>query len=241
VRGNFANASDIDTFYFKPGKDGIYSVKITPQPLLDFYKSVPAKHQSEIDPVIIITEDTDGNGKLDKEEESNMILVDYTLDSEEERTGFRTKKAAGYFIQTADYYGVNSSLVPYVLKIDDTKMVDEDKGSVVKNNIPSKPISLGKSLKASGYLNLTSKGDSDYYKLSLSKNKEVTVTLDVPTDIDGKVTIYNSKGKQVAVIDTYGTGDSETRQLTLTKGTYYIKIQDTFNNASTDKYTLQAC
>jgi subtilisin family serine protease len=238
VRGNFASVNDIDTYYFKPGKDGIYGIKVTPQALPTVYKNAPAQLKSEIDPIIVISEDTNGNGKLDKEEESNLILVDYTLDSEEERTGFKTKKAAGYFIQTADYYGVNSSLVPYVLKIDDTKMVDEDKGSVVKNNVPSKPISLGKSLKASGYLNLTSKGDSDYYKLSLSKNKKVKVTLDVPTDIDGKVTIYNSKGKQVAVIDTYGTGDSEIRELTLTKSTYYIKIQDTFNNASTDKYTL---
>lgn len=240
VYGNFAGVSDTDTYYFKPGKEATYSVKITPTALPKAYQNVPSILKSEIDPVIIITEDTNGNGKLEPEEEGKLIFVDYTLYNEEERTGLKTKKDAGYFISVFDYFGTNSSLIPYVFKIDETNLKDEDEGQTVKNNIPSKPIAIGKSMQAKGYLNLVSgSGDSDYYKLTLSNSRKVKVTLEVPSDIDGKVTIYSSKGIQVAVLDDYSIGDDEIREITLNKGTYYLKVEDVFGNASTDSYTLK--
>lgn len=240
IYANFSTVSDTDMYYFKPGKEGIYSVKVTPGQLPKIYQNAPSSLQSEIDPVIVVIEDTNGDGKLDEKEEGSQIFVDYTMYNQEERTGFRTKKNAGYFIVTFDYFGNNSSLVPYVLKVDETNRKDEDQGSVVKNNVPSKPVTLGKNLTAKGYLNLTSnKGDSDYYKLNLSSMKKVKVTLEVPSDIDGKVTIYNSKGSQVAVIDSYAKGDNEVREITLAKGTYFVKVEDYFGNASTDPYTLR--
>lgn len=240
IYANFSNVSDTDMYYFKPGKAGVYSVKVTPGQLPKAYKNVTGNLRSEIDPVIVLIEDTNGDGKLDEKEEGNQTYVDYTLDNQVERTGFRTKKNAGYFIVTFDYFGSNSSLTPYVLKVDSTDRTDEDKGSVVKNNIPSKPVVLGKNMTAKGYLNLTSnKGDSDYYKLNLTSTKKVKVTLDAPMDIDGKVTIYNSKGSQVAVIDSYAKGDNEVKEITLAKGTYYFKVEDYFGNASVDPYTLK--
>lgn len=240
VHGNFSGVGDMDTFYFKPGKAGIYSARLTPGSLPKIYQNVPKILKSELDPVIAIIEDTNGNGKLEPEEEGNLVMVDNTLYNEEERTGFRTKKDAGYFIITFDYTGTNSSLVPYVFKIDEITQKDEDKGQMVKNNIPSKPIPLGKSLRAKGYMNLIpGTGDRDYYKLNLTSSKKVKVTLEVPTDIDGKITIYSSKGTQVAVLDNYGTGDDEISEVTLKKGTYYIKVEDVFGNASSDPYTLR--
>lgn len=243
ITGNYASSADTDIYYFKPGKDGIYGARVTPGALPAKYKNVPERHKSEIDPVLVIIEDTNGNGKLEPEEEGRLTFTDYGLWSDEERTGFRTKKNAGYFIATFDYFGTNSSLVPYVLKIDETNKADEDKGSTVKNNIPSKPLLLNRPAKdrfySYGYLNLTSnKGDTDFYKLKIEREKNYTLSMEVPSDIDGKVSIYNSKGAQVAVSDYYGKGDDEVLSMTLKKGDYYIKVEDAFGNASTNPYKL---
>lgn len=243
ITANYASLADTDIYYFKPGKDGIYGVRVTPAALPAKYKNVPARHKSEIDPVLVIIEDTNGNGNLEPEEEGKLTMVDHGLWSDEERTGFRTKKTAGYFIATFDYFGTNSSVMPYVLKIDETNKADEDKGSVVKNNIPSKPLLLNRPAKdrfySYGYLNLTSnKGDTDFYKLKIEIEKKYTLSMEVPSDIDGKVTIYNSKGAQVAVSDYYGKGDHEVVSINLKKGDYYIKVEDVFGNASTNPYKI---
>lgn len=240
VYGNYAGVRDIDMFYFKPGKKGVYTAKVTPGEFPKNFKNVPVRLQSQIDPVMVIVEDKNGNGKLDKEEEGNQIYVDFTSFNEEERTGFRTEKGSGYFIITFDYFGVNSSLNPYVLKIDETNRKDEDQGSTVKNNIPSKPLVFGKDKKAKGYINrTTNQGDSDYYKFNLPQSKKVKITLEVPTDIDGILTIYSSKGNYVMALDNYAKGDNEIHEISLSKGTYYIKVEDVFGNASTDPYTLK--
>ncbi len=240
VYGNFSGISDTDMYYFKPGKASVYSIKLTPGTLPNMYKNVPSILKSEIDPAIVLIEDTNGNGKLEDEEQGKQIFIDYGVFGQEERGSLKTKKDAGYFIVTFDYNGINSSLIPYVFKIDETNLKDEDQGSTVKNNVPSKPVILKNEWKAKGYLNLLSgKGDTDYYKIYLSKAKTAKVTLEVPSDIDGKVTIYSSNGTQVAVLDSYGKGDHEIREVSLKKGVYYFKVEDVYGNASTDPYTLK--
>lgn len=240
---NFGVVNDEDYYYFKPGKEGVFSVNATPGELPAKYNNVPAKHKSEIDLVLVVIEDTNGNGKLDKEEESNMTYVDSTLFNEAESLGFKTKKDAGYFIVAFDYYGHNSSLVPYVLTVGEVNHIDEDQGSIVKNNIPSQPIfmtSTGKnSFYGTGYLNMTSnKGDVDYFKFYVSEAVKRTLTFKVPADIDGKVTVYDEKGTQIASSDLYGIGDNEVLSLDLKKGSYYIKVEDTFGNASAEPYEI---
>ena len=42
-----------------------------------------------------------------------------------------------------------------------------------------------------------------------------------------------------AKADQYATGDQEILAIHLKKGTYHIKIEDTFNNASLTPYTLK--
>ncbi|MFE8696472.1 S8 family serine peptidase [Cytobacillus sp. FJAT-53684] len=243
LTANFSSAGDVDTYYFKPGKDGVFGVSVTPGVLPAKYKDVPAKHKSDIDPLVVIIEDTNGNGKLEVEEEGNLIYVDNNAFGDEERSGFRVKKKSGYFISTYDYSGTNSSLVPYVLKIDGANRTDEDAGSAVKNNVPSKPIQLQKNGKntyaATGYFNMTAnKGDADHYKLNLDKDSKLTLTLETPEDIDGKVAVYNAKGVQVATSDFYGKGDYEILPLNLKKGSYYIKVEDRAGNASTSPYKI---
>lgn len=243
ITANYSLVGDTDIYYFKPGKEGIYGVSVTPGAIPAKYKNAPDAQKSEIDPVLAIVEDTNGNGKLDPDEEGRITLIDNTLYNEEERGSFRAKKNAGYFIVTYDYDGNNSSLTPYVLKVTEANQKDEDSGSVVKNNIPSKPLSLKRPAPnryyATGYMNMTSnKGDVDYYKFVASKNTKLTLTLELPSDLDGKVTVYNASGKAVASADHYGKGDDEVLPLNLKKGTYYIKVEDVMGSASTEPYRL---
>ncbi|UII55648.1 S8 family serine peptidase [Cytobacillus spongiae] len=242
ITGNFSGSADMDTYYFKPNKNSVYGISVTPGTLPAKYANVPNDVKAQIDPVLVVIEDTNGNGKMDKEEEGKFTMVDYGFFNDEERTGFKTRKGMGYFILTMDYFN-KSSLTPYVLKVDETTMADEDKGSVVKSNIPSKPLVLNQPVKnrfyAFGYLNLTdNKGDADYYKLPISQSKEFTIELEAPTDIDGKITVYDSKGKQVAQSDVYGRGDHEIFSTKLTKGTYYVKVEDATGAASTVPYKI---
>lgn len=242
ITGNYSGTADVDTYYFKPNKEGVYGISVEPKALPAKYKNVPEELKSSIDPVVVIIEDTNGNGKMDKEEEGKETIVDYGFFNDEERAGFKTKKNAGYFVLTMDWYG-KSSLMPYVLNIDEANKVDEDKGSVVKSNIPSKPLALKQVGKdkyyAYGYFNLTeNKGDTDYYKIYLSTAKEYTIILETPSDIDGKVTVYDAKGKQVAQSDVYGRGDHEIFTAKLGKGPYYIKVEDSTGAASTDPYKI---
>ncbi|WP_282154534.1 S8 family serine peptidase [Cytobacillus gottheilii] len=243
ITGNYASVGDIDMYYFKPGKESVYNVSVKPGTIPAKYKNVPTIHKSDIDPILAVIEDTNGNGKMDLEEQANMTLVDSAMYNEEERISFRSKKNAGYFFLTADYTGTNSPVVPYVFNIDEVKQKDEDSTSVVKNNIPSKPIALNRPAKdryyAYGYMNMTAnKPDTDYYKLSLSKNSKLTLSLELPSDLDGKVTVYNAKGQSVATADYYGKGDAESLPLNLKKGTYYIKVEDVQGGASSQPYKL---
>ncbi|MDA6151352.1 hypothetical protein OSK18_28110, partial [Escherichia coli] len=77
--------------------------------------------------------------------------------------------ASGYFDGN-----IPLSLLPYELTVAPVNQNDEDKGSVVKKNKPSKPLMLKKSgsklLTASGHLNAgVPNGDEDWYELKIDK------------------------------------------------------------------------
>jgi hypothetical protein len=243
VTGNYAIAGDIDMYYFKPNKDSVFGLTIKPQSLPATYKGAPSELKSPINPVLLMIEDTNGNRKVDKEEEGKLSIVDDGYLNAEERTGFRTKKGAGYFIVTLNGNPMETLLTPYVLRVSEANKVDEDLGSTVKNNIPTKPAQLKysskKQFESAGYINLTdNKGDTDYFKVNITKDKTYSVQLTLPADLDGKVTIYDAKGKQVAYADQYGKGDAEKFLLSMKKGTYYIKVEDAFGHSSTEAYRL---
>jgi hypothetical protein len=241
IQGNFASIGDVDIYYFKSDKDGLFGFALQPLNIPSKYQKLPKDVQFPIDPVIVVIEDTNGNKKLDKEEEGKYVLTDRGWLNEEERGSFKAKKGKGYFILTYNYYSFDTSVMPYQLTIANTNRKDEDHGSVIKNNVPSKPIALKKEKNGfvgTGWFNVSNKGDVDVYKLTLDKNQKINIKLDVPADIDGVVTLYEAKGKQLVKADQYGKGDAEYFVANLKKGTYFIKVEDVYGNASVSPYKL---
>ncbi|MDX8343168.1 S8 family peptidase [Rossellomorea sp. YZS02] len=242
IEGNFSSSGDIDTFYFKPDKEGVFGVTITPGDIDSKYSKLPGEVKKSIDPVLVVLEDKNGNGKLEAEEEGNLTFIDYGFADDEERGAFRAKKGKGYFILAQNYFRFDSSLVPYQLSVTEASKKDEDAGSVLKNKLPSKPLALRNSNGVSyeaGYMNMTgSKGDTDYYRFKQVKDGKRMFRLTLPSDLDGVITVYDAKGKQVGKADHYGRGDLEYLQLHLKKGTYYIKVEEVNGDASVSPYKI---
>lgn len=242
ITGNFASAQDIDIYYFKPEQNGLYGFVITPLSVPAKYAKLPKELLTPIDPVVIIIEDTNGNKKLDKEEEGKGWITDRGFSNEEEHGAFKAVKTKGYFIVTLDYFG-DTSLTPYQFTLAKADLQDEDKNSIVKNNIPSKPLPLKKPNKNTfyntGYMNATTnKGDVDYYVFTANEERTYTFKLELPSDLDGIISVYDAKGKQVEKADYYISGDAEYLKLKLKKGKYFIKVEDAFGNASINPYKL---
>lgn len=241
VTGNFSTEQDMDMFYFTPQKSGIYGYQV--QPVDTKYGSnVPKEMKRELDPVVFVIEDTNGNKELDVEEEGKLIITDVGFSGDEERGSFNATKGKGYFVVLFDYYGA-TSFQNYKFTFASGNKVDEDKGSVIKKNVPSKPISLKSSkgkLTGTGYMNASNqKGDVDYFKLVINdKVKKYKVKLDVPSDLDGVISLYEANGKQLLKKDQYGLGDAEEFYVNLKKGTYYLKVEDRKGNASISPYQL---
>jgi subtilisin family serine protease len=242
ITGNFASAQDIDVYYFKPEQNGLYGFVVKPLNIPAKYTKLPKELLTPIDPVVIVIEDTNGNKKLDKDEEGKEWITDRGFSNEEERGAFKAVKTKGYFIVTLHYFG-DTSLMPYQFTLAKADLQDEDKNSVVKNNIPSKPLSLKKANKNtfynSGYMNVTNnKGDVDYYVFTANEERAYTFKLELPSDLDGIISVYDAKGKQVGKADYYMSGDAEYLKLKLKKGKYFIKVEDAFGNASINPYKL---
>ncbi|GGI14891.1 S8 family serine peptidase [Gottfriedia solisilvae] len=242
IVGNLSSIGDIDTFYFKPDKTSIYSAIEQPVSIPIKYNNAHTELKRDLDSVFFIYEDTNGNEKLEEKEKDNVSIVDFSYDNQPEISSFRAKKGRGYFFKIQNYFNRETNLTPYTFTVNEVVTKDEDAGSIVKNNVPTKPLSLkfqaGK-YSNEGYINMTNnKGDSDFYKLVQNSDGKRTIKLDVPFDLDGIVTVYNSKGKQVAFSDYYSNGDYEIFNVNLKKGNYYIKVEDSNGNASATPYKL---
>jgi hypothetical protein len=243
ITGNFASAQDVDIYYFKPEQNGLYGFVTEPLSIPAKYAKLPKELLAPIDPVVIVIEDTNGNKKLDKEEEGKELLTDRGLYNEEERGAFRAAKTKGYFIVTLNYFGDTASLMPYKFTLAKADLKDEDEGSVVRNNIPSKRTTLKKANKntfyGSGYMNVTNhKGDADYYVFTAYEERTYKFKLELPSDLDGVITVYDAKGNQVGKADYYRSGDAEYLVKKLKQGKYFIKVEDVFGNASISPYKL---
>ncbi|WP_088042289.1 T9SS type A sorting domain-containing protein [Bacillus sp. EAC] len=229
-------------YYFKPEKTSLYSAIVQPEALPIKYGHAQEDLKKPLDTVFIIYEDTNGNGKLEEKEEDNNNIIDFSFEDQPEIASFRTKKGMGYFFKLINWDNRATSLIPYTFTVKELVTKDEDAGSIVKNNVPTKPRSVRfKSGKSSnnGYINMTNNnGDTDYYKLVQSRDGKRTIKLEVPFDIDGKVTVYNSNGKQIAMSDHYNNGDDEIFNVNVKKGIYYIKVEDSNGDASPLPYKL---
>jgi subtilisin family serine protease len=246
IRANFGSSGDVDAYYVKAKSNNIYGVHYQPIPTT---KELKAKYPKEllqpIDGILVILEDKNGNRMLDEDEYSSARVMDRGFANEPEQGSFKAKTGKGYFIiidqWSWDYPPAN--LNEYDLTVKPVNTKDEDAGSVVKNNVPSKPLSLKwkakNSWESTGYLNAgVSNGDSDWYKFNFSSSHSGNITF-TNAQIDGVIGLYDSKGKMVSTSDTYGLGDAEVLNFSVKKGTYYIKVTDIFGNASLTPYSLK--
>ncbi|GMB09336.1 S8 family serine peptidase [Thermolongibacillus altinsuensis] len=240
--GNFVLPNDIDIYYYKHRKaDEVFAFSARPSKL---DPTLPDELRGILIPIVTVVEDTNGNMKIDKDEAGKAITffptgwsLLYNVNG-----SFKAKKDIGYFFVTEGLMFEGISLQSYQFALHTLNKKDEDTKSVVKNNVPSKPLGFkkeGSVYKATGYMNAgVDYGDKDYYAFTVAKDAKVTVKLDGPGTMDGVVTIYNQKGEIVQSFDYYGEGDAEIGTLTLKKGKYYVVVEDAFARPSTQPYTL---
>ncbi|MGE8080434.1 S8 family peptidase [Peribacillus loiseleuriae] len=246
VKNHLIYGNDIDIYYVKnTGAEKLSNLRITPEKLTAEKKQqLPEILRNDLWVAATVVEDTNGNLQLDDNEYGKAVTFgpDFYSTNTDLNATFKTKKNTAYFIVVESLqYGV-TSVLPYTLTVNDAKAVDEDQGSVVKNNVPSKPLALkkGKSdFNATGYFNAgVAFGDKDYYKLDVSKNSSVTTILKTDTVLDGALKIFNANGLQVATIDYYGKGFDEHYTLDLAKGTYYLEVSEALGRTSNIPYQL---
>jgi serine protease len=242
--GNFVLPNDVDIYYYKHRKaDEIFSFFARPDQL-DNEANLPEELRGILIPIVIVVEDTNGNMTIDKDEAAKVIefwpngwslLLNVN-------GSFKAKKDTGYFFITNGLSWGGLSLQSYRFGIETLNGKDEDAASVVKNNVPSKPLSFkkeGSTYKATGYLNASvDYGDKDYYTLTVTQDGKFTIQLDGPSTMDGVISIYNEKGELVQTFDYYGEGDSEIAAVTLKKGKYYFVVEDSFARPNAQPYTL---
>ncbi|MFJ5623502.1 S8 family peptidase [Peribacillus loiseleuriae] len=241
---NFAMPNDIDVFYYQATQTGIKGVTVQTNPA-EVKQTYPKELLGQYAGVVTIVEDRNNNRKLDDEEFNNATYIQkgnygYIYGS------VNVKKGHNYFIITEGYFRdmLPFSLIPYTFTFKDAPTKDEDAGSIVKNNVPSKPLKLTKDKdsvlqSAKGYFNAgVPNGDSDWYEYEATKDSSGVIKLAGGKVTDGMISVYQN-GKLIAQADYYGAGDEEVLYLNLKKGKYHIEVKDSYGNASVDPYLLR--
>ncbi|WP_336883225.1 S8 family peptidase [Priestia koreensis] len=245
ITGNFGLPNDMDFYYVNAKQTGISGVFYKQQELT---KELAAKYPSSLlnqaYGVPIIIEDTNNNHKLDNDEMDKIRYVERLSLNGSIYGSFPTKKGKNYFVGLLPVIdsSTQASLIPYNFTIANVSTKDEDAGSVVKNNVPSKPLSLKPEAPglwtAKGHLNAgVVRGDQDWYVLDLKKAAKGTITFDVGDEIDGVVSLYKD-GKLIATSNHYLEGDAEVIPFNLGKGKYHIEVKDVNGNSTINPYKL---
>ncbi len=245
VEGNFAMPNSMKVFYYENKQEDLYGITLERKQVSDKFKSqYPKELLGDFYGEVVIVEDKNKNRKLDDEEMRNIQPIYRGAELGKTFGSYQMEKNKNYIIVVgASFNGPNSfSLLPFTLTVKPVNKADEDKNSVVKNNIPSKPLALktksAKHLQAVGHLNAgVPYGDEDWYELKLDKNTKGTIELSAGIEIDGVISIYKN-GKLITTADYYMNGDNEVLSFDLTKGTYHIKVRDVNGNSTLSPYTL---
>ncbi|WP_157406050.1 S8 family serine peptidase, partial [Bacillus manliponensis] len=243
IKDRALNSSDFDTYYYKPTEDTLTSFSVN---AVDMDKKEMEKYPIDLVffplYVLFITEDTNGNGTIDPEEQEKVSP--YTDIQESIAGSFKGKKDVGYFITVVQHPDVPIwlNIREYELSLTAVNGEDEDKDSVVKKNIPSKPLALtagDNGWTATGLYNGGVEfGDSDYYLFNNNKKQNVTVSVTSPAGLDSVLSIYNHKGRLIQKVDTYFVGDIEEVTVNLNKGRYFIKVEEVNGASSNNPYTV---
>ncbi|WP_180954411.1 S8 family serine peptidase [Bacillus sp. V5-8f] len=245
ITGNFAAPNDLDSFYFKAGKSGLYTTLFERgKPDSRLVNQLPSELFAPVYGSIVAIEDVNNNQIYDQADFDSYTIFQNGAESGNTYGSFKAVQGKGYFIVILGSIdgGQYVSLNPYHFTVAAARTVDEDSGSVVKNNKPSKPIALkavnSSTQRATGYLNAgKSLGDEDWYTFTLKKDTKLRIDLSSGNEADMVLFLYQS-GKQLSKVDNYMQGDTETLFKTLKKGTYHIKVRDTNGNATIKPYQL---
>ncbi|MEF7566048.1 S8 family peptidase [Bacillus infantis] len=243
---NFSMPNDQDIFYFEPKKTDIYAMTMEMKTASEALKAkYPKQLFGSYFGYMAVIEDVNKDRKLDDEEYARSQYLEKGSMNGTTYGSFKAEKGKSYIILASAYFeGVLPlSLNPYKLTLAPVNKADEDKGSVVKGNIPSKPLPLkkksDKAWEAAGYLNAgVPYGDEDWYELKLDKDASGTLEFVTGMEADGVISLYRN-GKLLAAADHYAAGDTEVMAFNLKKGTYHIKVRDTFGNATLTPYNLK--
>ncbi|MGG2063860.1 S8 family serine peptidase [Bacillus sp. S14(2024)] len=245
IKDRLVTASDIDMYYLKMKEDALTSFKLKTV-MMDNAEKEKYPSSLTMPPfyMLVVAEDTNGNKKLDPEEEEKMLP--YENLQRGIAGSFQGKKDVGYFFMIQQHpfsMGASLNVNEYELSVSAVNQEDEDKDSVVKDNVPSKPIELKtenhREWKASGLYNAgVSFGDSDYYVFTNPIKQNVTISLTSPKGLDSVLSIYKDNGDLIKKVDSYLTNDAEEITLNLNKGKYYIKAEDVKGASSNDPYQL---
>lgn len=232
-------------YYYKhESKSKIFNVQAIPKKLSKNEQlNLPTTLNNELLIGMAIVEDTNGNMKLDKEEYMKFLefYPSFNDTSFTVNGSFKAKKDVGYFIVLINFSD-GLSTQQYSLQLYDLNRKDEDRHSIVKNNIPSKPLSLKSQkglLVGKGYFNADIPfGDKDYYLLNVKKKGKATLTLKAGPGLDGVINVYNEKGILVGKFDYYGAGDDEAGTLSVSKGKYFVEVSEATDIPSVVPYEL---
>jgi serine protease len=247
AKNDFVYTTDTDYYYYKhTGNDKHLSLTVQMQ---DFTEAQLKQYPKELLGQLIVfgtlIEDTNGNLQIDEDEYAKSMYIEpswYATNFNIE-SSFKAKKNVGYFMVFNGFsYNGGVTVQNYEIALHNWNTADEDAGSVVKGNVPSKPIALkttSTGFEATGYFNPgIDFGDKDYYSLKVDKYSKLQISLETPGSLDGSITIFDSKGKKMARMDHYGMGDAEVGTVTLPKGQYYILVEDSMGFTSLNPYKL---
>ncbi|MFS1517095.1 S8 family serine peptidase [Bacillus sp. SCS-151] len=248
VNGSFIFADDVDTYYYKHrSEEELFGLSVKVNQLTDQQKlELPSEIKSPLMLGFMIVEDTNGNMFIDGDEARKSIVYepDFVNVEGDLNGSFKAREGIGYFVVAMNYGSIffGQTVKSYDIALNTLDSQDEDADSVVTNNIPSMPLQFVKNedvYEAVGYLNAgVDFGDKDYYQFDVSNSGEYEVSLQIPSSIDGDLTIYSNEGYVVKTFDHYGSGDEEIGTVQLTEGTYYFEVKDSQLNASNEPYTL---
>lgn len=138
------------------------------------------------------------------------------------------KDPGEYYILTRDWYSNFSSLKPYSFKFYFIKTEDEYEPN---NTIgQATPLEFGRSY----FSTIATKGDLDFYKLSIPDAGKVIIYLnDVPENIRPYIKLYRENNAQWIDSSAGSAGSSLTMELeTDSPGNSYIQVQDRYNSES---------
>ena len=151
----------------------------------------------------------------------------YGSSSTSNRVAYGVKKGQTYYIK------IKSSHNPFKLGLRETA-VKEKSGSSKKKAVAVK---ANKTVK--GSIQAGSK-TADWYKIKVTKRKNVTITLKGSTNDKLQASVYTASGRNIGSTSMYdyGYGRSLKSVGKLSKGTYYIKIVRG-NSKSSGYYSLK--